>query len=261
MVHQLTVVDAFVDGPFSGNPAGVVMERDGDAADPSWMQAVASELALSETAFMGPCSGDDVHWLRWFTPTVEVDVCGHATLAAARVLFDLGNQRVAFDTRSGRLTCLRDGEVITIDLPADPSLTPYDRDSVSEAARCEVIRVGSGQEYVVAELASEAAVASLQPDLVRVARLQRTGLVVTAAGGGDADVVCRMFAPQCGIDEDPVTGSTWCALAGWWAGRVGTTFRGRQLSRRGGVLEVAATGDRVLLTGRTRLFSTGRILV
>lgn len=252
------VVDAFVDGPFSGNPAGVVLLGPQPRPSAGWMQSVASEVGLSETAFVG-LQDSGARSIRWFTPTVEVDICGHATLAAARILFENGARQVEFSSRSGILECRVFRDAIAVDLPADPSNSPVPVGDVERVIGVPVVSAGAGREYVVAEVSTEEQVAGIDPILALVPGLGATGLVVTSRGDGGRDVVCRMFAPQCGIPEDPVTGSAWCALAGWWRARVGAAFSGRQLSRRGGRVHVRSMGDRVVLTGRTRVFAAGRL--
>lgn len=253
-----TVVDAFTDRPFAGNPAAVLV-LDGPA-DETWMQLVAREFNLAETAFT---YNEGPSWrLRWFTPTVEVDACGHATVATARVLLDRGwaEGTVAFDTRSGRLACWADGNRITMDWPADPCDQPVDSERVSHALGAPVRSAGAGRQFVLAEVEDAAAVRRVAPDLSAVAKLGSTGLIVTAAGDGEAAVVSRMFAPQAGIPEDPVTGSAHCCLAPWWADRVGTEFVAEQLSRRGGRVDVRLAGDRVELRGHAVTVATGELL-
>lgn len=263
MTDQLYVVDAFVDGPFSGNPAGVVV-TDGPR-ERTWMQQVAAQLALSETAFVH--DNHDGTWsLRWFTPTIEAELCGHATLAAGRVLAARGWREVAFTSRAGPLRWTMADEQqpnhAVIDLPVDPSTTPYGVEAVRASLRgAPVVRVGAGREYVVAELERVEQVATALVDLSLVAELDRSGLVITAADLESGAVVCRMFAPQSGIDEDPVTGSAWCALADWWGSRIGEEFVGQQLSARGGRLIVRLDADRVLLTGETRVVVSGQLHV
>ena len=260
-MSRLAVVDAFTTGPFSGNPAAVVLlDHDGGWPPDEWMQHVAAQLALAETAFLGALQGDSFP-LRWFTPTTEANLCGHATLAAVHVLDPAQGQTVSFDTRSGVLTGRRAGHGFSVSLPADPSGDSCNTDAVAAAVGAPILRAGAGREYVVVELSGEAAVAGARPKLELVARLGRSGLVITAAGRAGQDVVCRMFAPQSGIPEDPVTGSAWCALAPWWQDRVGAAFEGRQLSARGGALSVRTVGNQVVLTGRTRPVLDGRLLV
>ncbi|MPZ88988.1 MAG: PhzF family phenazine biosynthesis isomerase [Nitriliruptorales bacterium] len=259
MAIEFWLVDAFTSQPFAGNPAAVVIVD--TLEDEAWMQGVAAEFNLSETAFVGPVKRGRRR-LRWFTPTTEVDLCGHATLAASKVLLDSAAKAVVFTTRGGELRCFAhaDGDIV-MDFPSDPSDQPADSDAVAEVLGTPVLRAGAGRHYVVAELAGADHVATATPDLAGVAQLGRGGLVITAAGDDGADVVCRMFAPQEGIDEDPVTGSAWCALAPWWAPRVGDQFSAAQRSPRGGRLEVTLRGDRVELGGAATIVASGRLRI
>lgn len=256
--HPYTIVDAFTSRPFAGNPAAVLV-LDGPG-DETWMQLVAREFNLSETAFTHPEGGA---WrLRWFTPTVEVDACGHATVATTHVLLDQGlaTGKVAYETRSGRLTCWRDGEQIAMDWPADPCGSPVPVDSVADALGVPVRGAGAGRQFVLAEVDDAATVRGLAPDLGAVASLGSTGLIVTAPGDGEAAVVSRVFAPQAGIAEDPVTGSAHCCLGPWWAARMGKAFVAEQLSVRGGRVDVRVSGDRVELRGHALTVATGRLV-
>lgn len=255
--HPYTIVDAFTDEPFAGNPAAVLVL---DAAvDERWMQLLAREFNLSETAYAHP-EGDG--WrLRWFTPTVEVDACGHATLATAHVLFESGRAQseVCFETRSGRLTCTRDGTQVVMDWPTDPCDQGADGDAIAKAIGAPVVAAGAGRNYLLAEVADAATVLAVEPDLAAVEALGSTGLIVTAPGDGTVDVVSRMFAPQSGIPEDPVTGSAHCCLACWWAPRVGDRFTAAQLSARGGRVDVRLAGDRVELRGHAVTVARGHL--
>lgn len=258
-------VDAFAARLFTGNPAAV-------CPLPRWLpddvlQAVAAENNLSETAFLVP-EGDH-YKLRWMTPTVEVDLCGHATLAAGFVLLEVletKQQAVSFETRSGRLTVTREDGLLWLDFPALPVLGPA-RDAGAVAAALgvtpravyEIRQVHHGR-YLLAELADEAEVVGLNPDVVAL-RGQRTNVIVTAPGD-EVDFVSRFFAPASGIDEDPVTGSAHCTLTPFWAARLGKTgLRARQRSRRGGELHCQLRGDRVKIGGRAVLYLRGEIEV
>jgi predicted PhzF superfamily epimerase YddE/YHI9 len=242
MALELTVVDAFTDRPFAGNPAAVAVVE--AFPDEERMQAVAAEMALSETAFcVGRPDGD--HDLRWFTPTVEVDLCGHATLATAHVLGGQGR----FHTRSGLLSCRSEGETVWMDFPADPpAVAPVPGGLELEGVRAFAIC----RDDALVELADAAAVRSLEPDLRSLAALGTRGVVVTAAGDRPGvDCVSRFFGPNAGVPEDPVTGSAHCALAVWWAARTGRReLVGEQASRRGGTVRMVLAGDRVRLGGR-----------
>lgn len=265
---DLTIVDAFTDRPFSGNPAAVVVLQ--GPAEAGWMQAVAAEMNLSETAFLHPTGGT---WsLRWFTPALEVDLCGHATLAAAHVLYASGRaeaqQPVAFDTRSGRLTVRRDADGYVMDFPATPP------ESAPVPSTLAALLGGPPQWYgrtrfdAFAVLASEADVRRLAPAPRAVAALGTRGLVVTAAAdpGQPYGVVSRFFAPGAGIDEDPVTGSAHCAIGPYWARQQGAVPAAaplvcHQASARGGTLTVSVDGDRVALGGRAVTVVQGTLCV
>ena len=249
----VTTVDAFTDRPYAGNPAAVVVL---DAAAPEgWMRALAAEMNLSETAFLVPRG--DAWDLRWLTPTVEVDLCGHATLAAAHVLFESGRADgpARFDTRSGRLTVARVGAGrYAMDFPATPPEAAAPPAALAEALGAWPEWTGQTPFDVFAVLPSARAVRDLAPDLGRLASLGTRGVIVTAAGnpagGRGADVVSRFFAPEAGVPEDPVTGSAHCAIGPYWARRLGRdALRCEQASARGGVLDVTVRGDRVELVG------------
>ena len=248
-------VDAFTDRPFTGNPAAVCLPGD-RAIDDAWMRAVAGEMNLSETAFVRPRPGGDGFDLRWFTPAVEVDLCGHATLASAHVLWEAGvlpaDRAARFHTRSGWLTALRlyDG-TISMDFPAKPA-TPADAPpGLATALGVAAVSVASnGMDYLV-EVESESAVRGLRPDVRELKAVRARGVIVTARSD-DAryDFVSRFFAPAVGVDEDPVTGSAHCCLGPFWTGRFGKQkLVGYQASARGGVVGVEVLGDRVLLSG------------
>jgi PhzF family phenazine biosynthesis protein len=244
------VVDAFTDLPFGGNPAGVVLLDEPAAAD--WMQAVAAELKHSETAFVRRRPDGD-HDLRWFTPAVEVDLCGHATLATSHALASDGaGSAFVFHTRSGVLrTQVRDDGSITLDFPAQPPRPVAEPPGLADAIGAPLLSVHGNGIDVLAELADEAAVAGLAPDIAALSGVECRGVTVTARAARDGDFVSRFFAPRVGVDEDPVTGSAHCMLAPFWAGRLNrTVMTARQLSRRGGRLDVEVCGDRVLLRGR-----------
>lgn len=255
-------VDAFTSRRFAGNPAAVVLLE--DFLDDAVMQAVAAENNLSETAFVAPGT-DGAHRLRWFTPTVEVALCGHATLAAAAVLLERvdGDRRsVAFDTASGPLVVHREDDRYRMDLPVR-TVTPVS----PPAALCDALGAAptacavDGGNYL-ALLPTADDVGGLVPDLGAIARLDRTGVVVTASGTDGTDFVSRYFAPAKGIPEDPVTGGAHCGLVPFWAARTGrTTFQARQLSARGGELTCRLVGDRVHLVGSCAFYLDGHIEV
>lgn len=261
MRARLFLVDAFCDGPGSGNPAGVCpLEAEPDG---HWMQIVAREMNQAETAFLWP--EGEAFRLRWLTPTVEVDLCGHATLASAYALWSenlLEPGRAArFSTRSGTLTCNRlDDGRIEMDFPEkrpQPSEPPPGLlDVLGSAPRW----VGANRMDWFVELADESAVRGLRPDHAAVARLGLRGLIVTARAddGTGYDFVSRFFAPQSGVPEDHVTGSAHCALAPYWCERLGRpVLTGYQASARGGRVEVEPCDGRVLLRGRARTTLAG----
>jgi PhzF family phenazine biosynthesis protein len=243
-------VDAFAEAPGEGNPAAVcpVDAWPTDAA----MQALAAQINLSETAFYLARPGRLE--IRWFTPSVEVDLCGHATLAAAHVAFargDASGERAVFASRSGPLGVAREGDALTLDFPAlafDPCAVPA---ALAEGLGATPDACFSGMDYL-AVFADARAVAGLAPDFRRLAELPLRGVIATAPAG-DCDFVSRFFAPNAGIDEDPVTGSAHCALAPYWAARLGKKdLEARQISARGGRLRCRVRGDRVLVSGRAR---------
>jgi PhzF family phenazine biosynthesis protein len=247
-------VDAFASVPFSGNPAAVCLLD--EPADEDWMQAVAAEMNLSETAFVR--ARDDASFdLRWFTPTVEVELCGHATLAAAHVLWKTArvgaDARVRFQTRSGPLTAARGESEIELDLPADPPEEAAVPPVLLPALGVEARAVARGRVGYVVEVADETTVRGVDPDFAGLATLRPDGIVVTSAAppGADYDFVSRYFAPAAGIDEDPATGSAHCALGPYWAARLRRDeLTGYQASARGAMVGVRVNGRRVTLVGR-----------
>ena len=251
------VVDAFTDQPFRGNPAGVVILD--EKRDEAWMQAVASEMRHSETAFVLPAENGWWH-LRWFTPTVEVDLCGHATLATAHVLG--GHTR--FRTRSGDLTCSVSPEGwIEMDFPADPP-TPVDPpDDLRRAlGDVTVVAVARGVSDLLVEVGGPQDVRAARPDLAALAALPVRGVILTAYDDDRDRVVSRCFYPAVGVPEDPVTGSAHCTIGSWWAGRRQRDgVLADQLSPRGGTLRLSRRGDRIRLGGRAVTVWHGRISV
>lgn len=252
MNQRIVQVDAFATAPFTGNPAAVCVLA--EAREESWMRSVASEMNLSETAFLVPQG--ETYSLRWFTPAAEVDLCGHATLASAHVLWEDGHlpggQEARFTTRSGELRARRTDRGIELNFPAlfaeecDPPsglLEALGLESASAIAR-------SRFDYLV-EVDSEKTVRSLTPDFGRLQRVNARGVMVTSrAEQQEYDFVSRFFAPRVGVDEDPVTGSAHCALAPWWCRKLGRKeLIGYQASARGGTVGVRLEGDRVALIG------------
>jgi predicted PhzF superfamily epimerase YddE/YHI9 len=254
----LSVVDAFTDRPFAGNPAAVCL-LDGPRPD-DWMQALAAEMNLSETAFLLP--RPDGWGLRWMTPRVEVDLCGHATLASAHVLWSEGRAeaRLHFHTRSGVLTAERDGATIVLDFPAVRAAPAGDDPGLAAALGARLLFLGrNGMDYL-AEVADEQTLRSLTPDFARLAELPVRGVIVTASSR-EYDFVSRFFAPRVGVPEDPVTGSAHCALAPFWAARLGRdSLRAFQASARGGEVRVTVRGERVLLGGRAVTVVRGQVV-
>lgn len=257
MKLQLFQVDAFAERVFEGNPAAVCPLQEW-LAD-SELQAIAAENNLSETAFFRLAG--EVYELRWFTPSSEVDLCGHATLATAYVLFEhLGHlgATVHFNTRSGRLDVRRQPAGYRMDFPALRAAPCEAPAALLEGLGVRPRAVLAASDYV-AVLDSAAAVQDLTPDLAALERLDRRGVVVTAAGD-DCDFVSRCFFPRLGVPEDPVTGSAHCELAPYWAQQLGrNTLSARQLSRRGGRVGCEVAGERVYLEGQARLYLEGEI--
>jgi len=262
MSQPIVVVDAFTDRPFAGNPAAVcVMDR---AADDGWMQQVAREMNLAETAFLAPEAG--VYRLRWFTPAVEVQLCGHATLASAHWLWESGavapSEPIAFETRSGRLLAMKQGAWIALDFPAKPATPAEAPAALARALGAAPVAFGVSQFDALAELESEEAVRTLIPDIGALAALPYRGVIVTArAASAGLDFVSRFFAPAVGVPEDPVTGSAHCVLGPYWRRRLmKDDFLAYQASPRGGVVKVGVRGDRVLLGGQAVTVWKGELM-
>ncbi len=268
MPTRIWQVDAFTDRPFAGNPAAVVpLER---PAPEHWMRALAAEMNLSETAFLWPEKGA---WrLRWFTPEAEVNLCGHATLASAHVLWQSGRlgsgSEALFETKSGRLVARRaESGAIEMDFPARPPVAVEPVAGLAEAlglaaAGTPALEYGKSADDYLVLLADEWAVRALAPDFAALALLPVRGLVATARAdsGRDFDFVSRFFAPAVGVPEDPVTGSSHCTLAVFWSERLGKTeLVGYQASRRTGRVRVRRVGDRVLLGGEAVTIFTGEL--
>jgi PhzF family phenazine biosynthesis protein len=264
MAQPIAVVDAFTAEPYRGNPAGICVLP--AAASDAWMQSVAIEMNHAETAFlvMREASKDDGYDLRWFTPGGEVDLCGHATLAAAHYLWEIDalqpDEQARFHTRSGLLTADRlliDGTAwIELDFPSEPVAATAVPEGLAAMLGAEAIFVGRNRMDFLVELKDEATVRNLQPDFKRIATLSTEtdmrGIIVTAAGAhSEADIVSRCFFPRFHIDEDPVTGSAHCALAPYWIARLGKPeVVAYQASARGGWLRLRLSGDRVKLHGQ-----------
>jgi PhzF family phenazine biosynthesis protein len=258
-------VDAFTEEPFKGNPAGVCLLP--GPAEAAWMQNVAAEMNLAETAF--PLAEGDGFRLRWFTPKVEVRLCGHATLATAHILWERGilapDRAARFQTLSGGLTARRDGDLIELDFPARPPLpNPPDwADAVVGALGIKPVYIGMSAEDVLFEAVDEETVRSIKPDFATLRSLPARGVIVTSRSSDKRfDFVSRFFAPAVGVDEDPVTGSSHTVLIPYWAGRLGKKiFTAYQASARGGVLHLRHDGDRVRIAGRALTIIKGEIVV
>jgi predicted PhzF superfamily epimerase YddE/YHI9 len=271
MQSEIFHVDAFTNKPFAGNPAAVCLLN--QPADAEWMQRVAREMNLAETAFVVPTDERGRFDLRWFTPTVEVDLCGHATLATAHVLWEtnrLDRKTVAkFETRSGVLSARSDQDWIELDFPATPAnpvdAPPHLLESFEPAVRKRITAIAKSRfDYLVEIDLPQSDFAKLKVVLRNVVQLPSRGVIVTTRHTSDPkfDFACRFFAPQSGIDEDPVTGSAHCALGPWWGERLEKAeMLAYQASSRGGVVRVRTEKERVLLGGQAVTISRGELLV
>lgn len=262
MTIPLLQIDAFTDRPFGGNPAAVALLD--EPADAGWMQSVAAEMNLSETAFV-VAHDDGGFGLRWFTPTVEVDLCGHATLATAHALRTEGRvpagTTLRFATGSGELRATGDGDRISLDLPANPPVEDDVPAEVLTALGVLPTRTARAGGWLLVEVATEAEVRSLTPDFATLAR-HEICIVTAPASTPPFDIASRVFGPGIGIDEDPVTGAAHCVLAPWWAPRLGRDdLRAAQVSARGGDLHVRLAGDRVDVAGNAVTVFRGELSV
>lgn len=250
-------VDAFANKAFEGNPAAICPLQ--EWLSEQTLQALAAENNLSETAFFVP-EGDGFE-LRWFTPITEVDLCGHATLAAAYVLFEeLGYQgdEVRFNTKSGMLSVMRDGAALRMDFPAQAPL-PFELPTQLVEAFATTPQDCLKFTDIIAVFSSEDAVRNADPDMLLLEQLDCRGIIITAESE-EYDFVARWFGPRTGIKEDPVTGSAFTQLVPYWANRLGkNTFRAKQVSERGGEVYCELAGDRVLISGRAVIFMRGVI--
>jgi PhzF family phenazine biosynthesis protein len=259
---RLLQIDAFTSEPFKGNPAAVCF-MDG-ARDDRWMANVAAEMNLAETAFL--TRRDDGWGLRWFTPAVEVDLCGHATLASAHAIWSekiSKDDELRFHTRSGVLTAKRAGDLIELDFPAKREEAIAAPAGLLDAlGTTHATYVGRNQFDYLVELPTEAELRSLKPDHAVLRQLPVRGIIVTSRGSGEYDFISRFFAPGSGIDEDPVTGSSHCCLTPYWAQRLGKNeMHAYQASPRGGAIRVRLDGDRVKLGGRAVTVFRSELLV
>jgi predicted PhzF superfamily epimerase YddE/YHI9 len=264
MPTRIVQVDAFSADPFGGNPAAVCVLP--APREDSWMRNVAREMNLSETAFLHPVTTEKGpgYNLRWFTPSVEVDLCGHATLASAHVLWEDGylppDAAAFFQTRSGLLTCQRRGDWIEMDFPVKICVPAEPPPQLTQALGAEIKYTGKNQFDYLVEVNDEATLRSLNPNHHLLRQLPVRGVIATARGS-DYDFVSRFFAPGAGIDEDPATGSAHTALAPYWSAKLGKEeMTGFQASARGGVVRVKLNGDRVILGGQAVTVLRGDLL-
>ncbi len=257
----ITQVDAFSNKPFAGNPAAICVLS--EPAEAEWMQNVALEMNLAETAFLYP--QDDGYNLRWFTPAVEVDLCGHATLASAHVLWEAGHlapeAQARFYTRSGLLTAQRQGDWIELDFPAAPEVATEAPPELSRVLGVTPKYVCKSRSNFLVELESEAVVKSLKPDIALLKTLGSDMIITSQAQSEGLDFVSRYFAPSHGIDEDPVTGSAHCSLGPYWKARLNKSeLMAKQVSARGGILRLRVTDERVYIAGQAVTVMRGELL-
>ncbi|MBI4409133.1 MAG: PhzF family phenazine biosynthesis protein [Gemmatimonadetes bacterium] len=262
MGQKIIQVDAFTAEPYRGNPAAVcILER---AADERWMQDVAREMNLSETAYLSPHA--DGYGLRWFTPAAEVDLCGHATLASAHVLWEEGHldarAQARFHTRSGLLTATREDGWILMDFPARPPTPAHAPPELVAALGVQPVYIGFDGSDFLAELESPETMRVIRPDVRLLRGLAMRGLIITTRSDWPGyDFMSRFFAPGVGVDEDPVTGSAHCALGPYWAKKLGRKqLVGYQASERGGIVRVRTAGDRVILGGQAVTVLRGELV-
>jgi PhzF family phenazine biosynthesis protein len=259
---KLFQVDSFAQPPFTGNPAAVCLLT--EPAEDTWRQRIAGKVNLAATAFVEP--RPDGFGLRWFSPRVELTLCGHGTLAAAHVLWEEGlldaPDQARFQTVAGILTAQREGPWIQMDFPAEPESEAFDAlEDLSRALGLRPDYVGRNRLDYLAQVESEEVVRGLAPDRALLERLPTRGVIVTARGFGEYDFVSRYFAPAIGIDEDHATGSAHCCLGPFWAARLGKNeMLAFQASPRGGVMRVRLDGDRVLLGGKAVIVGRGEVV-
>ena len=262
MGQEIYQVDAFTDTHFKGNPAAVCILP--QAGDEVWMQNLATEMNLSETAFL--VQQDDGYNLRWFTPAVEVDLCGHATLASAHILWETGllaeDKEARFFSRSGLLTAERRGDWIQLDFPSEPESVSEAPESLDEALGASATYVGRNRFDYLVEVESEDLVRNLTPDFQLLSSISSRGFMVTSRSETEEfDFISRFFAPAFGINEDPVTGSAHCCLGPYWAEKLDKTeLTAFQASPRGGVVRVRVSPERVYLLGKAVTVMRGVLL-
>ncbi|MGD1047443.1 MAG: PhzF family phenazine biosynthesis protein [Candidatus Krumholzibacteriaceae bacterium] len=263
MSAKIFKVDSFAAEPFTGNPAGVCISM--GPRDEAWMQGIAREMNLAETAFLHKAR--DGFNLRWFTPAVEVKLCGHATLASAHILWETGTlaagEQARFATKSGLLTAVKKGETIELDFPAKPEKPADAPEGLIEALGVRPVYVGRNEFDYLVEVESEGVVRAIEVDFARLKRVEARGVIVTSlASTKGFDFVSRFFAPAVGVDEDPVTGSAHCCLGPYWGAKLEKAeFTAYQASARGGVVQVRLAGDRVKLGGRAITVLRGELAV
>jgi len=256
-------VDAFATQPFAGNPAGVCLPP--APREAAWMQAIAAELGLPATAFV-TSAGDGAWRLRWFSPTVELTLCGHGTLAAAHVLWETGrlarDATARFATAAGTLAAVREDGWIAMDFPAEPATETHAPVGLAEALGVKPRWIGRNRLDYVIEVDDETTLGALAPDLAALMAIETRGVIVTArASSAGFDFVSRFFAPRMGLPEDAVTGSAHCCLGPLWGARLGRReLTGRQMSARGGVVRVVLAGERVGLAGHAVTVLRGELL-
>jgi PhzF family phenazine biosynthesis protein len=263
MSQPFHVVDAFTSEPFAGNPAAVYL-LDRWPTD-RWLGLVAREMNLAETAFV--VRNDSGYDLRWFTPAVEVDLCGHATLAAAHVLWETGaasrKSPIPFSTRSGVLTATQYGDAISLDFPLLHEREMPAPSGLAEALGVSPLYIGQSRHDLLVQVASDEEVRAAQPDFTRLKTIPTRGVILTAKSTvSEFDFVSRFFAPAAGVDEDPVTGSAHCCLASFWQSRLSKTeFVAFQASARGGIVKVRVAGERAILSGQAVTVTRGELLL
>ncbi len=262
MGTTIFIVDAFAERPFKGNPAGVCILS--EAQEEPWMQNVAMEMNLSETAFLHP-EGDGYR-LRWFTPRVEVDLCGHATLASSHILWEMGYLRrtedARFHTRSGLLTARSVGGWVELNFPAEPPEELAPPSDLIRALKVQPLYTGQNRFDYLIEAESERAVKDMEPDFALLASVTTRGVMVTSRSvSKEYDFVSRFFAPAVGINEDPVTGSAHCCLGPYWSKKLNKIeLVARQVSERDGILKVRSQGDRVYISGKAVTVLRGELV-
>ncbi len=260
MPLPIYIVNAFSFGPFTGNPAAVCPLEYWPAD--SLLQSVAAQNNLSETAFF--VKENDAYTIRWFTPHVEVPLCGHATLATAYILFNELNypkNEIRFHSKSGELKVIKEKDILVLNFPSDTFKELPISQIYASGLGLKPVAVGAGKNFILIEVATEQEVAEANPDLQVLKKLDAAAGVIITAKGNTADFVSRFFAPQSGIDEDPVTGSAHCLLIPYWAQKLNKdNLLAKQLSKRGGILHCTYGGTRVFIGGKAELYAKGEII-